>query len=65
MVEIHCYQCGGFISDPQEISHRRPPDAAHAGLAATPRSALCTCRPPVVYGPPPGRASTPQMKNFD
>lgn len=65
MNEIHCYECGGFIGDPTQISHRLPPDAAHAALAAVPKSGFCTCRRPVVYGPPSGRSSTPDTSRFD
>ncbi len=61
MTEIHCYNCGGFISDPARTSHRLPLDGAHQALAASPTSALCTCRPPVVYGPPAGRSSSPRL----
>lgn len=59
MVEIHCYNCGGFISDPKLISHRLPPNVMHKTFGAVPTSALCTCKPPVVYGPPSGRSSSP------
>ena len=58
MVEIHCYNCGGFISDPLVISHRLPPSIMHKAFGAIPTSALCTCHPPVVYGPPAGRSSS-------
>jgi hypothetical protein len=58
MVEIHCYNCGGFISDPKLISHRLPGSLVHQRSAAIPTSALCTCKPPVVYGPPDGRSSS-------
>lgn len=61
MIEIHCYDCGGFIGDPTQIAHRLPPNATHKSFAATPTSALCACRPPVVYGPPAGRASSPSL----
>lgn len=59
MAEIHCYNCGGFISDPTLISHRLPPSIMHKTFGAIPTSALCTCRSPVVYGPPSGRSSSP------
>ena len=58
MTEIHCYNCGGFISDPAVISHRLPPSIMHKAFGAVPTSALCTCQPPVVYGPPAGRPSS-------
>jgi hypothetical protein len=54
MQEIHCYNCGGFIVDPETISYRLPSNAEHEGRAAIPNSALCTCQPPVVYGTPSG-----------
>jgi hypothetical protein len=59
MVEIHCYNCGGFISDPKLVSHRLPPSIMHKTFGAIPTSALCTCKSPVVYGPPSGRSSAP------
>ena len=59
MAEIHSYNCGGFISDPTLISHRLPPSIMHKTFGAIPTSALCTCRSPVVYGPPSGRSSSP------
>jgi hypothetical protein len=49
MIEIHCYNCGGFISDPSMISHRLPASIKHKAFGAVPTSALCTCTPPVVY----------------
>lgn len=55
MIQIHCHACGGFIGDPTFISYRLP---TPNGLAA-PRSGLCTCGAPIVYGPPPGRSSSP------
>lgn len=59
MIDIHCYNCGGFISDPSQISHRLPGSMMHKTFGAVPTSALCTCTPPVVYGPagPAARAS--------
>jgi hypothetical protein len=56
MIDIHCYNCGGFISDPSQISHRLPGSMMHKTFGAVPKSALCTCTPPVVYGTA-GRAS--------
>ena len=64
MIEIHCYNCGGFIGEPKLISHQLPPSAAHAVFAAIPSSALCTCNPPVVYGPPAGHSSSPGMPSL-
>lgn len=59
MTEIHCYNCGGFISEPTQIAHRLPASVMHKAFGAIPTSALCTCTPPVVYGPPAGRSSSP------
>ena len=58
MSEIHCHMCGGFISDTALIAYRLPLDP---GSVAEPRSALCTCLRPLLYGPPPGHASSPGM----
>ncbi len=58
MIDIHCYNCGGFIGDPSKISHRLPASMMHKTFGAPPKSALCTCTPPVVYGPPAGRSSS-------
>ncbi|HTD69629.1 MAG TPA: hypothetical protein VK647_04185 [Gemmatimonadales bacterium] len=58
MTEIHCHSCGGFIGDPSYISYRSPTPAAPA---AVPRSGLCTCGVPIVYGPPPGHSSSPRI----
>jgi len=57
-MEIHCHVCGGFIGDPGYVSYRLPTPAAPA---AVPRSALCTCGAPIIYGPPPGHSSSPGM----
>jgi hypothetical protein len=57
-VEIHCHTCGGFITDPSAIAYRLPVDAPPD---VVPVSALCSCRTPTVYGPPPGLASSPGM----
>ncbi|HEX4600033.1 MAG TPA: hypothetical protein VH116_01470 [Gemmatimonadales bacterium] len=57
-MEIHCHICGGFINDPGVIAYRLPVDAPSG---VVPVSALCTCRTPTVYGPPPGHASSPGM----
>ena len=65
MVEIHCYNCGGFISEPSQISHRLPPSLMHKAFGAVPTSALCTCKPPVVYGPPAGRSSSPHQPSLN
>jgi len=47
MIGIHCYNCGGFIGDPSQISHR-PPSMVHKTFGAVTTSARCTCTPPVV-----------------
>jgi hypothetical protein len=57
LVEIHCHVCGGFISDRKLIAYRMPSDAA----TASPRSALCDCGQPILYGAPPGHMSSPGM----
>jgi len=62
MVHIHCHSCGGFISDRGAISYRLPPHPAHMAI---PRSGLCACTPPIVYGPPPGYLSSPGMPSVD
>lgn len=51
MTEIHCHSCGGFIADPVAISYRLPVEGA---ASASPHTALCTCSPAIIYGPPPG-----------
>ena len=58
MIEIHCSNCGGFISEPSQVSYRLPTSITKEKFGAVPVSALCTCTPPVVYGPPSGRSST-------
>ena len=47
MPTIHCHLCGGFIANPAGTTYRTP-DAAKG--PAIPRSALCLCDHPVVYG---------------
>jgi hypothetical protein len=37
----------------------------HKSFGAVPISALCTCRPPVIYGPPAGRASSPSARHLN
>jgi hypothetical protein len=56
MMDIHCQACGGFIGDPSYISYRLPTPVSPA---AVPRSGLCTCGAPIIYGPPPGHVSSP------
>jgi hypothetical protein len=58
MIDIHCYNCGGFIGDPSKVSHRLPGSMMHKTFGATPTSALCTCTPPVLYGPADGRGTS-------
>jgi hypothetical protein len=58
MIDIHCYNCGGFIDDPSKVSHRVPGSMLHKTFGAPPTSALCTCTPPVLYGPEAGRAKS-------
>lgn len=65
MIDIHCYNCGGFISEPSQISHRLPPSVMHTAFGAIPTSALCTCTPPVVYGPAAGRSSSPSARRLN
>jgi len=65
MIDIHCYNCGGFISDPSQISHRLPSSIMHQSFGAVPISALCTCRPPVVYGPAAGRSSLASARRLN
>jgi hypothetical protein len=57
-MEIHCHTCGGFISEPSTISFQLPQTPARV---AEPRTGLCTCGAPTVYGPPPGHSSSPGM----
>ena len=57
MIEIHCYNCGGFIGVPSRISHRLGPSIMHKEFGAIPTTSLCACNPPVVYGPRGGRSS--------
>ena len=65
MTEIHCYNCGGFISDPGRISHRQEPSIGHREFGATPISSLCTCNPPVVYEPRAGRGASPSAPRLN
>lgn len=58
MIDIHCYNCGGFIGDPSQVSYRLPANLMHKTFGAPPTSALCTCTPPVIYGRPAGRSSS-------
>ena len=51
MREIHCHNCGGFITDAASVSYGLPADGT---ATAEPHSALCSCKASVVYGPKPG-----------
>jgi len=51
MSEIHCHGCGGFISDPANISYQLKPHGSHTAI---PKTSLCGCSPSVVFGAPPG-----------
>ncbi|MGH7751614.1 MAG: hypothetical protein ACREN5_02260 [Gemmatimonadales bacterium] len=55
MLSIHCHKCGGFIESPSRISYERP----NGGTPTEPNMGHCACDPPLVYGPPPGPASSP------
>ena len=58
MNQIHCHSCGGFITDTTTITYAPPLTPSQV---AEPRSALCDCSPPLVFGPPPGHMSSPGM----
>ena len=58
MEQIHCHACGGFIGDARAVAYRLP---LEPGRVSDPRSALCECATPTVYGAPPGHASSPGM----
>lgn len=60
MSEIHCHNCGGFITDPGTVSYQPPSGAASAEL----HSAQCACIPSVIYGPPPGYLAWPGLANL-
>ena len=62
MIAIHCYNCGGFIGDPSQVSYRLSASMMHKTFGAPPTSALCTCTPPVVYGPAGRTSSTGQSQ---
>jgi len=57
MTEIHCHNCGGFITDPSRVSYQTPAAAS----PAVPHSALCTCIPSIIYGTPPGYLPWPGL----
>lgn len=59
MSEIHCHNCGGFISgDLRDVAYRLPADTV---LLAAPHSGLCACEHPVLYEPSPEAAAPPAM----
>jgi hypothetical protein len=58
MSEIHCHGCGRLITDLANVSYRLASDTAPP---AVPRSGLCVCQPPIVYGPPAGYMSWPGL----
>jgi hypothetical protein len=58
MQGISCHQCGGFMSYRKRLSYRLP---SFATPKATPHSGVCSCRVPILDGPPPGFASIPAM----
>lgn len=60
MSEIHCHNCGGFITDAASVSYQTPSSAA----PAAPHSALCPCIPSVVYGLPPEYVAWPGLTNL-
>ena len=37
MVQIHCHQCGGFIGEPDTVSHRRPSGTILLATGRVPR----------------------------
>ena len=55
---IHCHACGGCVSDPATVSYRL---ASAAIVPVPPHSAMCTCTPAIVYGPPAGYMSWPGL----
>lgn len=56
MAELHCVQCGGFITELRFVSYR---PATNGAIAAPVRRELCECAPPVAFGPPPGYQTSP------
>ena len=65
MIDIHCSNCGGFISDPSRIAHRMPSTLMHKTFGTSPTSALCACTPPVVYGPPGWRSPSAGWRHLN
>jgi len=62
MSEIHCHNCGGFITDPTNVSYGLPPEGT---APAGPRSARCTCRAPILYGPPLAYLAWPGLRSIE
>ena len=58
MTEIHCHTCGGFITDPTTVSYQLPDSRV---ALAPPHTGLCSCAPAIVYGPPAGFLSSPEV----
>jgi hypothetical protein len=56
MSELHCVQCGGFITELRFVSYK---PVTNGAVAAPVTSGVCACAPPVVFGPPPGYLSSP------
>lgn len=63
MAEIHCHRCGGFIANPAGTTYQGPSDATPAPSPVMPHSSLCTCERSLVYGAPPGYASSPELRS--
>jgi len=60
MNEIHCHNCGGFITDPSTVSYQAPATVA----PAKPHNGLCACIPSIVYGPSPAYLAWPGLATF-
>jgi len=56
MIELHCAECGGFVTELRYVSYRPAPNGT---VAAPLTRGLCACVPPIVFGPPPGYMSSP------
>lgn len=56
MIELHCAQCGGFVTELRNVAYRPAPDGADAAPLTR---ELCACAQPIVFGPPPGFMSSP------
>jgi len=60
MNDIHCHNCGGFITDPSTVSYQAPSAVA----PAKPHSGLCVCIPSIVYGLSPAYVAWPGLANL-